>query len=182
MEVGQGRSWAHSSRSRGSLPSSRKHLLASLPPGPDVLHLHITSSSSSSSSSLSSSEHSYHRRSQDFLCGGALFLSWPKSWWPFLVITFFCMVISVIYATNISLQGAPRQIHPILPHTNKNCLEKFFPVVLWGCPPVPPDYAYDSYTGLLRDKRKWIPKVSRNKETTEYSMNVKSSTRIVTLR
>ena len=55
----------------------------------------------------------YHRRSQDFLCGGALFLT---SLMTFLVITFFCMVIglSVIYATNISSAwGAPRQIHPI---------------------------------------------------------------------
>ena len=64
--------------------------------------------------------------------------SLPKIWWPFLVITFFCMVISVTYATNISSAGVHlAKFTPFLPHFNKNCLEKILSRRPGGAP-VPP--------------------------------------------
>jgi len=55
------------------------------------------------------------------------------------------MLISVIYATNISSVGVHlAKFTPFPPHFNKNCLEKFFPVALGVHlhPLHPPGYAY----------------------------------------
>ena len=86
-----------------------------------------------------------HRRSQDFLWGST-FLD-QKSDDLFIVITFFSMVICVIYCHRLPFYlifGVYLvNFTPFLPHFNKNCLEKFFRRPGGAtAPPAHPGYAY----------------------------------------
>ena len=71
-------------------------------------------------------------RSQDFVCGCALFLH-RKSDYLFSVITLSCNTSYTATSSNLlsRLRGCTSPIQPILPNSNKNAWKKFSSP--WGC-------------------------------------------------